>query len=224
LRQGLQLCWSLAISSWTTTGAVFLAKLEDRFQRPGAPLRRTWTASLCWAAHLKRVSRTRGGYELNEAGDRMVEAAGLALAYPGARIIVSGGNPTFSTICRRCDDSRHVFLSAWASIRRGSYLKGNRETRSKMSPKANAWRKPGEGLASGHVSLPHAAFCRTVSQGWMAGCSLANGLSYGRDGRVWLCGDDAGRCLRQASVALREWIGLGAYWAMGRIDEPFPAP
>ena len=31
------------------------------------------------------------------------------------------------------------------------------------------------------------------------------------------------RC-RKPTMAVREWIGLVAYWLSGRIDQPFPAP
>ncbi|MGE3308181.1 MAG: YdcF family protein, partial [Rhizobiaceae bacterium] len=28
--------------------------------------------------------------------------------------------------------------------------------------------------------------------------------------------------LQKSTIALREWIGLVAYWLAGRIDSPFP--
>ena len=35
---------------------------------------------------------------------------------------------------------------------------------------------------------------------------------------------DPARNLRTFELAMREWIGLAAYWATGRIDHPFPGP
>jgi uncharacterized SAM-binding protein YcdF (DUF218 family) len=36
--------------------------------------------------------------------------------------------------------------------------------------------------------------------------------------------DNAADALQNTTVAIREWIGLLAYWLSGRIDEPFPGP
>jgi hypothetical protein len=40
----------------------------------------------------------------------------------------------------------------------------------------------------------------------------------------WQWDFDPARNLRIFEIAMREWIGLLAYWATGRIDQPFPAP
>jgi uncharacterized SAM-binding protein YcdF (DUF218 family) len=36
--------------------------------------------------------------------------------------------------------------------------------------------------------------------------------------------DDQLNALSITSTAVREWIGLLAYWLSGRIDQPFPGP
>ena len=45
----------------------------------------------------------------------------------------------------------------------------------------------------------------------------------GREG-VGLFVDNPVDSLQATTIALREWIGLFAYWLSGRIDRPFPAP
>jgi uncharacterized SAM-binding protein YcdF (DUF218 family) len=39
-----------------------------------------------------------------------------------------------------------------------------------------------------------------------------------------LAQDNVHDSLQNTAIAMREWIGLLAYWATGRIDEPYPAP
>ena len=45
----------------------------------------------------------------------------------------------------------------------------------------------------------------------------------GREG-VGLFRDNPADSLQATTVAIREWIGLFAYWLSGRIDQPFPGP
>jgi uncharacterized SAM-binding protein YcdF (DUF218 family) len=45
----------------------------------------------------------------------------------------------------------------------------------------------------------------------------------GKEG-IGLFRDNANDSLQNASLGLREWIGLIAYWLSGRIDSPFPGP
>ncbi len=36
--------------------------------------------------------------------------------------------------------------------------------------------------------------------------------------------DNPADSLQTTTMAIREWIGLVAYWLSGRIDQPFPGP
>ena len=38
------------------------------------------------------------------------------------------------------------------------------------------------------------------------------------------CRENSAACLRISTLALREWVGLAAYWLTGRIDSLLPAP
>lgn len=222
---GLAALLVIGVSSWTTTGAVLIAKLEDRFQRPATAPAHVDGIIVLGGAFEARVSDGRGGYEMNEAGDRMVEAAGLALAYPGARIIVSGGNPDLfddlpgdATIAPR-------FFERMGIDPARLMLEG--QSRNTVENVAESMRlaKPGADevwlLVTSAFHMPRSvALFRKA--GWPVIPWPSDYRSAGTEG-FGFCGDDAGRCLRQASVALREWIGLVSYWAMGRIDEPFPS-
>ena len=45
----------------------------------------------------------------------------------------------------------------------------------------------------------------------------------GREGIAFFT-DNPVDSLQTATLGIREWIGLIAYWLSGRIDEPFPSP
>jgi len=80
----------LAISAWTSAGALMLNPLEERFQRPQPPAAIDGIVVL-GGGFEGAINLARGGYELNKAGDRFVEAAVLARRYPDAKIVISGG-------------------------------------------------------------------------------------------------------------------------------------
>lgn len=226
LASGLAALFVMAIVSWTTTGAVFLAKLEGRFLRPGADLARVDGIIVLGGAFDGRVSGTRGGAELNEAGDRMVETAALALTYPAARIIVSGGNSElFDDLPGDAELAPRFFQRLGVDPQRLILERQSRNTVENVAEsKRLADPKPGEIwlLVTSAFHMPRSVGLFRKA-GWQVVPWPTDFRTAGTEG-IALCGDDAGRCLRQANVALREWIGLGAYWAMGRIDEPFPAP
>ena len=85
----------LGVTLFTTTGAWSLQKLEARYPRPALPADVGCMIVLGGAFDLE-VTAGRGGMEMNQAADRYIEAARLARLYAEARIIVSGGDGSFS--------------------------------------------------------------------------------------------------------------------------------
>ncbi|RUX10822.1 YdcF family protein, partial [Mesorhizobium sp. M7A.F.Ca.CA.002.14.1.2] len=80
----------LALSAWTSLGAMMLNPLEERFQRPPLPEKVDGIVVL-GGGFEGAINLARGGYELNSSGDRMVETAILARRFPTAKVVVSGG-------------------------------------------------------------------------------------------------------------------------------------
>ena len=69
----------LALSAWTSLGAMMLNPLEQRFARP--PLPEKVDGIVVLGGGLEGViNLARGGYELNAGGDRMVSFAAIELA------------------------------------------------------------------------------------------------------------------------------------------------
>jgi uncharacterized SAM-binding protein YcdF (DUF218 family) len=85
----------LFVTLFTSTGAWALQVLEDRHTRPAMPEKLTCMVVLGGAFDLE-VTAGRGGMEMNQSADRFIEAAHLARLYPDAKILVSGGDGSFS--------------------------------------------------------------------------------------------------------------------------------
>ncbi len=85
----------LFVTLFTTAGAVLLQTLEDRIARPAAPADVACIVVLGGGFETDVTTR-RGGFELNQAGDRFVETLRLARLYPQAKILVSGGDGSIS--------------------------------------------------------------------------------------------------------------------------------
>src|SRR5690606_14516687 len=73
-----------------------LQVLESRFQKPQDAPQDLSCILVLGGALENEVTTSRGGIELNQAGDRYVETLRLALRHPQARILVSGGDGSMS--------------------------------------------------------------------------------------------------------------------------------
>lgn len=86
----------LFVTLFTTTGAVLLQALEDRIARAALPAGGPSCIVTLGGAFEADVTAARGGFELNQAGDRFVETLRLAQQFPAARILISGGDGSLS--------------------------------------------------------------------------------------------------------------------------------
>ena len=85
----------LFVTLFTSTGAWALQMLEARHPRPALPGQVACMIVLGGAFDLE-VTAGRGGMEMNQSADRFIEAARLARLHPEAKILVSGGDGSFS--------------------------------------------------------------------------------------------------------------------------------
>ena len=81
----------LVLSTWTSLGAMMLAPLEERFQRPAALPEKVDGIVLLGGGTEGAINLARGGFEMNSGGDRFIETVLLARRYPEAKILVTGG-------------------------------------------------------------------------------------------------------------------------------------
>nr|WP_246723709.1 YdcF family protein [Rhizobium sp. ARZ01] len=86
----------LFVTLYTSTGTVMLQALENHVPRATMPSGGPGCIIVLGGSFEAEVIASRGGIEMNQAGDRFVEALRLVQAYPNARILVSGGDGSFS--------------------------------------------------------------------------------------------------------------------------------
>lgn len=215
----------LALSVWTSLGPVMLRPLEDRFARPMAPTNVTGIIMLGGGLE-GAVNLARGGYELNSGGDRLVETAILARRYPDARIVISGGNGSLVLEGEGDADTAPRLLEALGVARERLVLENRSRDTYENAAFSRQMVAPAEGdtwlLVTSAFHMP-----RSVALFRRAGFDVVPWpVDYRTRGdeRLGLATDNPLDSLSATTVALREWIGLLAYWLTGRIDEPLPAP
>lgn len=96
---------------FTSLGAWSLQMLEARYPRPTLTTPPACMIVLGGAFDLE-VTAGRGGMEMNQAADRFIEAARLARLYPQSKILVSGGDGSFSGDYKGDADLSPVFFEA----------------------------------------------------------------------------------------------------------------
>lgn len=216
----------LAICAWTSLGAVLLHPLEDRFARPDPPPDDVAGIIVLGGGFEGGVNLVRGGYELNSSGDRFVETAVLARRYPAARIVVTGGTGTLVLEGEGDGDTAPRLLTALGVERERLVLESRSRntyenalfTRELVQPEAGErWL-----LVTSAFHMPrsvalfrHAGFDVVP---WPADYRTAGNEPLGP------ARDNVHDSLQNMSLAIREWIGLLAYWLTGRIDSPLPGP
>lgn len=216
----------LLLATWTTFGALLLRPLEDRFARPDPAPADIAGIVVLGGGFEGAVNLARGGYELNDSGDRMVEAAILALRYPQAKLVVSGGQGSLIVDAEGDADSAPRLLTA-LGVGPGRLVLENRSrntyenavfSRDMVKP------QPGQKwlLVTSAFHMPRSmALFRKAGFDVVAWPADYKTLGTERPG---LTRDNQLDSLRNASIGIREWVGLIAYWLTGRIDSPFPAP
>jgi uncharacterized SAM-binding protein YcdF (DUF218 family) len=216
----------LVVAAWTSVGALMLHPLESRFARPDPAPSEVAGIIVLGGGFEGAVNRARGGYELNDSGDRFVEAAVLARRYPEAKVVVTGGSGSLLLEGEPDADSAPRLLVA-LGVEAGRLVLENRSrntwenaqfTRDLLSP------QPGQKwlLVTSAFHMP-----RSMGLFRKAGFDvLAWPSDYKTSGdeRPGLSMDNALDSLGNTSTAIREWIGLFAYWLTGRIDSPLPSP
>jgi uncharacterized SAM-binding protein YcdF (DUF218 family) len=216
----------LAIFGLSPLANALILPLEDRFppwdSSRGAPS----GIVVLGGAFETLVSTTRPDIPLNDAAERMTASAALALRYPEARIIFTGGvgsllygGPTEGELARR------FYASLGIAASRVTIEEESRDTAENARftwPLAAP--KPGERwlLVTSAFHMPRAigAFRRV-------GFAVeAYPVDYRTRGVEDLARPFAslGEGLRRTDVAVREWIGLVIYRIAGRTAELFPGP
>lgn len=201
------------------------AVLEDRFPRPALPDRVDGIIVL-GGMFDTRVARTRGVPELNEAADRVTTARALAFRYPQARILFSGGvAAVLEEDIPETDVAEAFFAALELDPDRLLLDHRARDTfENAVYARELAQPQPGETwlLITSASHMPRAVGCFRV-----AGFDV---VAYPVDYRtpsgpaLWRPSTATTRNLEKVHFAIREYVGLLAYYLAGRTDALFPAP
>jgi uncharacterized SAM-binding protein YcdF (DUF218 family) len=216
----------LAIVGLSPLGNALIIPLEDRFPAWDATRSAPAGIVVLGGAITTEVAKARNEPALNEAAERMTAAVELARRYPAARIIFSGGDPGFAFDFGN-ESEEAIRLFDRLGLPRGRVLtedKSRNTVENAIFSKALAMPKPDECwllLTSGyHMPRAMGVFGHA---GFPVEAYPVDWRTRGREDFLRPFGT-VGDGLRRADTAVREWVGLAAYWVTGRSSELFPGP
>lgn len=217
----------LALCAFSPLGNLLLYALESRFPPWNAAQGAPDGIVVLGGPIDADLSVAHDAPVITSAADRIISAAALAHKYPDARIVLSGGSPNlFDNDAREADYAVTIFESLGVDKSRLLLDRRSRNTyENALFSKALAVPKAGERwlLVTSAFHMPRAVgLFRKVGFAvepypvdWHLGRSAPAILAF--NSRAI---DGLGR----TDVAVREWIGLVAYWIAGRTSSLFPGP
>jgi len=214
----------LFVTLYTSSGAVALQTLEDRFSRPTAEPDNLTCMIVLGGAFETEVTTSRGGIEFNQAADRFVEALRLLRDHPQARVLVSGGDGSLSGAYEGDAAASARFFSAFGIS--PERLIGEATSRTTYENVVNTQdiltREKLDNclLITSAFHMP-----RAIGLFRKAGIDVTPWpTDYRTAGTVGLTLDFSQPTANAqlTATALREWIGLLAYFLSGRTSALYP--
>lgn len=216
----------LFLAAFTTLGAVLLAPLEDRFAKPDAMPQRVDGIVVLGGYMNGEINAGRKGFELNSAADRIFETMRLARLYPDARIIVSGGEGAFfENSAKEADSTRQMLTALGFTGARYIYENKSRNTvENAVFSRELAQPKPSETwlLVTSAYHMPRSIGCFRKADFDVIAWPVDYKTRSGEHLALYL--ESPNEALSRFSVAMREWVGLTAYWLAGKTDMLLPQP
>jgi uncharacterized SAM-binding protein YcdF (DUF218 family) len=220
----LGLGWYAAVFA-LPVAAFLTLPLEERFRRPAAPPAQVAGIVVLGGAVEQELTEAHGIPALNGAAERMTEAVALSRRHPEARVVFTGGSSSILPgRATESDTARRLFADLGLPPERLVFEAESRNTHENaVLTRAIVRPAPGETwlLVTSASHMPRAMGVFRAA-GWTITAWPVN-FTTARSPAFWWYGPFPTR-LNQAEWALREWIGLLAYRAMGRTDALFPAP
>ena len=214
----------LVLSAFTSLGFLIIAPLENRFVRPTMIPAEVDAIVVLGGSTLARVSTARGIAELNDAGDRLTEAVRLAELYPAARLVFTGGVGMLEPGAEaEAATAERFFQSLGIAPQRLVLESQSRNTDENADLTAALL-----GDVDGPVLLVTSAFHMPRSVGLFerVGVEVIPWPTDYRSAGTEQFGIDVANPvhnLNTTGIAIKEWIGLLAYYWTGRIGTLFPA-
>jgi uncharacterized SAM-binding protein YcdF (DUF218 family) len=205
-------------------GRLLMAPLEERFP-PWDAGRGAPDGIIVLGGVIEPEVADRPDSGLNEAAERITAVAGLARRYPAAKILFSGGDLLLRPGTSEAHAAGALFESFGIPASRLMLEDQSRTTaENAVFSRQLAMPKPGERwlLVTSAWHMPRAvgAFCRA---GFPVEAYPVDYRTPGGAG-LWIPFGSVSTGLRRTDTAVREWLGLVAYWLTGRSSALFPAP
>jgi uncharacterized SAM-binding protein YcdF (DUF218 family) len=216
----------LVICGLSPLGYMLLYPLESRFPS-WDPARGAPDGIIVLGASIEAdLSAAHGTPVIRNAPDRIIAAAALAHRYSHARVVFSGGSANLlSNDDREADFAGEVFEGLGIAKSRLTMERRSRNTQENAEfSKALVAPRPGERwlLVTSAFHMP-----RSIGLFRKAGFAVeaypVDWRVAGRDG-MFTFSNHSLEGLWRADAGIREWMGLIAYRATGRIDELLPGP
>ncbi len=210
----------LFVILYTTAGTVALQALENRIAKPAGDPKEISCMIVLGGAFENEVTSVRGGVEFNQAADRFVEALRLALRYPQSRILVSGGDGSFSGTYEGEAAASQRFFAEFG-IGRERMIEENRSRTTYENTINTAELLKADNLRDCLLITSAFHMPRSIALFEKAGIAVTPWpVDYRTNGRTVLRFDFTQPALnaQQTATALREWLGLFGYRLTGRID------
>ena len=205
-------------------GAWLAAPLENRFPTISPPARIDGIVVLGGSID-PGLSRARGQVALMIAAGRITETVALARRFPSARVLVSGGDGTLHPgALTEAGATRDLLVQLGVAAERVELESAARNTyENAVLSLAAAQPKAGETwlLVTSAMHMPRAVGCFRRA-GWTI---VPYPVDYRTSTRIGtgpglLLADD----LMLVNFATKEWLGLVAYYWLGRTDALLPGP
>ncbi len=215
----------LLVGGLSPLASLVFGPLEDRFpafRDDGAPVA---GIVVLGGAVETGLSAARDQLVLNDAGERMIALGDLARHYPEARVVFAGGSGRLTgdgAVSESAIVRRHA-ASLGVAPDRIIYDDKSRNTRENAAFSAELVQpKPGERwlLVTSAWHLPRAMGCFRRAGFTVTAYPVDYRTGPGAVGLHATAGDG----LFELDIAVREWLGLVAYWASGYTETVFPGP
>ena len=221
----------LLVAGLSPLGNALIVPLEDRFPRANLDAEPAPSGFIVLGgAEDRLVGQARGAPTLNEAGERMLEAAVLARRFPQAKIAFSGGDAGLLYKSDSEAAGAGAFLTELGIPRDQLILEANARDTYENAVFLKAELTKGGALGPGkRWLLITSAYHMPRAMGVFREAGLMVEpwpVDYRTRGPSDLTRpfDKVSEGLRRVDVASREWVGLFAYWITGRSDALLPAP
>jgi uncharacterized SAM-binding protein YcdF (DUF218 family) len=174
------------------------------------------------------LSQSRGQVALVAAAGRITETVVLARRFPEARVVISGGDSSLFPAARSEAATTRDLLVALGVAAERIVLEGNSRNTYENAVMSYAVAQPKVGetwlLVTSALHMPRAVGCFRRA-GWTIipypvdyhTAQKSRTISELRPGL--LLADN----LALLTLSMKEWLGLAAYYALGRIDTLLPA-